>query len=144
MCPFVWFLDISTLPHRVQWYRFYSIVLLLGLFEWFLDMTSLPPFSSMTLHVAPGDGFFGTQRTVKLIFHSMNPHVALSVVCGCMVFAIDTTNNNLITMNNTSHCIGRFSMLHFMLPSSHFFLSFRYCFHKPDCNNQNGNVWSPY
>ena len=33
----------------------------------------------MTLHVAPGDGFFGTQRTVVWIFHSMNLHLALKV-----------------------------------------------------------------
>ena len=31
-------------------------------------------------------------------------------------------------------------MLHFMLPSSHFFFSFRYFFYKPDCNNHNGNL----
>ena len=52
----------------------------------------------MTLHVAPGDG----DGTVIWIFHSMNLHVALSVVCGCVVFAIYIPNINLITMNNMS------------------------------------------
>ena len=56
----------------------------------------------MTLHVAPGDGFFGTQRTVILIFHSMNLHVALGVVCGCMVFANYIPNIYLIIKNNMS------------------------------------------
>jgi hypothetical protein len=56
----------------------------------------------MTLHAAPGDGFFGTQRTVLWIFHRMNLYVALSVVCGCMIFVIYILSNNLITMNNMS------------------------------------------
>ena len=77
-------------------------------------------FSSMTLHVAPWDGFLGTQRTVIWTFHSMNLHVVLSVVCGCMVFAIYIPNIHMITMNN---------MLHFMLPSSHFFMYFRVFLH---------------
>ena len=59
-------------------------------------------FSSMTLNAAPGDGFFGTQRTVIWIFQRMNLHVALSVVCGCMIFLIYILSNNLITMNNMS------------------------------------------
>ena len=67
----------------------------------------------MTLHVAPGHGFFGTQRTVIWIFQNMNLHVALSVVCGCMVFAIYIPNINLF---------GTFSMLHFVLPSSNCFV----------------------
>ena len=33
----------------------------------------------MTHHVAPEDVFFGTQRTMMCIFHSMNIYVALSV-----------------------------------------------------------------
>ena len=57
----------------------------------------------MTLHVAPGDECFGTEGTVIWIFHSMNIHVALSVVCGFMVFAIYIPNINLITMNNMPH-----------------------------------------
>ena len=32
----------------------------------------------------------------------MNLHVALSVVCGCVLFAIYIPNINLITMNNMS------------------------------------------
>ena len=55
-------------------------------------------FSSMTLHAAPGDGFFGTQRTVIWNFHSMNLHV----VCGCMVFSFYIPSINLMTMNNMS------------------------------------------
>ena len=54
----------------------------------------------MTLHVAPGDGFFGTQTTVIWIFYRMNLHMALSVVGGCMVFAIEIPNIILINMNN--------------------------------------------
>ena len=57
-------------------------------------------FSTMTLHVAPGDGFFGTQQTVICLFYSMNFHMPLSVVCDCKVFAIYIPN---ITMNNMSH-----------------------------------------
>ena len=52
--------------------------------------------------MAPGDGFFSTQRTVIWIFHGMNLHVAFSVVCGCVLFAIYIPNINLITMNNMS------------------------------------------
>ena len=85
----------------------------------------------MTLHVAPGDESFGTQRTVIEIFHSMNIHVLLSVVCGCMVFAIYTPNINMITMNKMSHW-------YIFLVLQVFF------FYKPDYNNQNGNVWSPH
>ena len=59
-------------------------------------------FFSMTLHVAPGDGFFSMQRTVIWIFHSMNLHVALSVVCGSVLFDIYIPNIILITMNNMS------------------------------------------
>ena len=56
----------------------------------------------MTLHVAPGHGFVGKQRTVIWIFHSLNIHVALSVVCGCMVIAINIPNIILITNNDMS------------------------------------------
>ena len=56
----------------------------------------------MPLHVAPGDGFFCTKITVIRILYSMNLHVALSVVCGCMVFAIYIPNIDLITLNNMS------------------------------------------
>ena len=73
-------------------------------------MTRIYIFSSMTLHLAPGDGFLGTQRTVIWMFHSMNIHVVLSVVCGGIVFVISIPNINLITLNNMS-------MLHMMLPS---------------------------
>ena len=69
MCLFVWFLDISPLPHRVQWYRFYSIILLQRLFlvvPWydfpFTQCIRIKFFSSMTLHVAPGEGFFLAHR----------------------------------------------------------------------------------
>ena len=68
----------------------------------FTQCIRIQMFSSMTLHVAPGDGFFGTQRTVIWIFHRMNLHVALCVVCGCMIFVIYIQSNNLITMNNMS------------------------------------------
>ena len=54
----------------------------------------------MTLHVAPGDRFFGPQRTVIWIFHSIILHVALSVVCCCMVFVNYIPHISLITMNN--------------------------------------------
>ena len=80
----------------------------------------------MTLHVALGDGFFGTQRACE--------HVALSVVTGCMVFAIYIPNINLITMNNMSLLY----IFHIAFPVT--FLSFRYFLYKPDCNNPNGNV----
>ena len=56
----------------------------------------------MTLNAAPVDGFFGTQKTVIWIFHSMNRHVVLTLVCGCMVFEIYIPSINLITMNNMS------------------------------------------
>ena len=59
-------------------------------------------FSSITLHVAPGDGFFATQITVIRILPSMNLHMALCVVCDCMVFAIYIPNFNLMSMNNMS------------------------------------------
>ena len=61
-------------------------------------------FSSITLYVAPGDGFLGTHRTVIWNCHSMNLNVVLSVVCGCMVFAIYIPNINLITIINMSLC----------------------------------------
>ena len=97
-------------------------------------------FSSTTLHVAPGDGFLGTQRTVIWICHSINLHVTLSLVCDCMLFVIYIPNINLITMNNMSFLY----IFHVAISFSHFFLSFRYFLYKPDCNNQNCNVWSPY
>ena len=56
----------------------------------------------MTLQVAPGDGFFATQRTVIWLLPTMNLHVALCVVCGCMVFAIYIPYLNLMSMNNMS------------------------------------------
>ena len=52
--------------------------------------------------MAPGDRFFGKQRSVIWIFNSINLHVALSVLCGCTVFAIYIPYIYLITMNNMS------------------------------------------
>ena len=94
-------------------------------------------FSSMTLHAAPGDAFFGTQRTVIWIFHRMNLHVALSVVCGCMIFVIYILFN-LITMNNMS----LWYIFHVALHVTFFtlFLALQVFFYSPDCNNRNGNV----
>ena len=43
-------------------------------------------FSIIPLHVAPGNRFFGTQKTVIGIFHSINVPLALSVVCGWILF----------------------------------------------------------
>ena len=135
----------KCLPHRVQWYRFYSIVFFLAL--WVVPWYDLPStqclsiqiFSSMTHHVACGYQCFGTQGTVIWIFHSMNLHVALSVICG---ISICIQNFNLIAMNNMSyrwifHVAFYVNFSNFSYPSCIFFL-------KHEWNNQNGNVWSPY
>ena len=82
----------------------------------------------MNLRVALGDGFFGTQRTVICnYFNSMNLYVALSVVSGCMVFAIYIPNINLIIMNNMSFlyifCVAfHFSIFTLFLVPQVFFL----------------------
>ena len=79
--------------------------------------------------------FFGTQRTVIWIFHSMNLHVALCVVCGCMVFAIYIPNINLMSINNMSFQY----IFHVGFPVTFFtlFLVLQDFFYKPDCNDKN-------
>ena len=92
-------------------------------------------FSSMTLHAAPGDAW----TTVIRIFHRMNLHVALSVICGCMTFVIYILSNNQITMNDMS----LWYIFHVALHGTFFtlFLALQvFFFYSPDCNNQNGNV----
>ena len=58
-------------------------------------------FSFMALHVGPGDGLFATQSSdIDSPYYGF--HVALCVVCGCMVFAIYIKNLNLMSTNNMS------------------------------------------
>ena len=89
--------------------------------------------------MAPGNGFFGKQRLVIWIFNSINLHVALSVVCGYMVFAVYIPYNNLITMNIMflqyifNDVISWYLLIIFVCPLGIFF-------YKPDCNNLKGNV----
>ena len=99
-------------------------------------------FSSMILNAAPRDRFFGTQKTVIWIFHSMNPHVVLSLVCGCMVFEIHIPSINLISMNNMS--LWYIFHVAFHVTFFTLFLVLQVFFYNPDCNNQNGIVWSSY
>ena len=49
MCPFVWALDISPFPRRVQLYKFYSIILLLCLFGTFFMLHFMLPSSHFLL-----------------------------------------------------------------------------------------------
>ena len=121
------------MPHRVQWFRFYSIILLLCRVVPWYNMTSLPqslyglwfslPWLFMWLLEMD---FFGTQRTVIRIFHSMNLHVALSVVCGLWCLLI--TFNIFIWLLRIICSLGTFSMFYFMIRFSHFLLSFRYLY----------------
>ena len=92
----------------------------------------------MTLYAAPGDGFFGTHRTVIWVFHSMNLHVAFILVCGFMIFAIYFPSSNLITMNIMS--LWYICHVAFHVTFLTLFLSFRIFFYNPDRNDQNGNV----
>ena len=93
MCLFVWFLDIRPFPHRVQWYRFLLNIPFTAS-PWVVPCYESPStecirihiFSSITLYVGPGDGFCGTQKIVIGIFYSINLHVAVSVVCGWILF----------------------------------------------------------
>ena len=97
--------------------------------------------SSMTLHVTPGDGFFLAHRGQWygfLIVWIFMWRLVWSVVVCYLLF----TFQMLIWLLWIICPFGTFSMLHFMLPSSQFFLSFRYFFNKHDCNNQKGIVWS--
>ena len=72
-------------------------------------------------------------------FHSKNLHVALSVVRGCMVFAILIPNINLITMNDMS-----LQYIFHIAFQVNFFKRFLvlpvYFIYKPHYNDQNGNV----
>ena len=148
MCLFVWFLNIGPFPHRVQWFLLNNPF---TAFLWVVPCYDFPStqcirihiFSSTTLHVASGDGFFGTQKTLKWILYSINLHVALSVVCSCMVFALYIPNINMITLNNMSlryifHVTLHVTFFTLFLVLQVFF------FYNPDFNNQNGNVWNRY
>ena len=132
MCLIVWFLDINLFPHRVQWYRFYLIILLLRLFDWFpsTQCIRILIFSTMTHHVAPWDGFFLENREQLygfLIVWIFMWRLVWSVVVRYLLitFQISFWLLRIICPSCT------FSMLHFMLRSSHFSLSFRYFFYKP-------------
>ena len=77
--------------------------------------------------MAPGDVFLCKQRSAIWIFNSINLHVALSVVCGCMVFAIYIPIINLVTINNMSlqyifHVVISCYLLHIFSYPSGFFL----------------------
>ena len=158
MCLFVWFLEISPLPHIVQWYGFFPVFLLLCIFEWFLDMNFLP-------HSAQGFRFSLAWLFIWLFMWLLEmdplPHraqwygfflvwifmwqicVVCGVVCGC-TYPISFLWLGIIRLFST------FSMLHCLLPSSHFSLSFRFFFKSrlrwPHSRDQHGpvlSIWSP-
>ena len=56
----------------------------------------------MTIYVAPRYGSFATQSTVIRILTSMNLHLAICVVCGCMAFDIYIPNSILRARNDMS------------------------------------------
>ena len=147
MCLFVWFLEISPLPHIVQWYGFFPVFLLLCIFEWFLDMNFLP-------HSAQGFRFSLAWLFIWLFMWLLEmdplPHraqwygfflvwifmwqicVVCGVVCGC-TYPISFLWLGIIRLFNT------FPMLHCLLPSSHFSLSFRF-FLNPDCDDLTAEI----
>ena len=68
MCLVLWFLEISPLPHIVQWYGFFQVFILLCTFEWFLDMNFLP-------HSAQGFRFSSAWRFIVKIEITETPIV---------------------------------------------------------------------
>ena len=107
----------------------------------FTQCTRIQIFSSMTVHViiyvAPRDGSFATQRTLIWNLPSINLHVALCVVCDCMVFAIYRPNFILMARNNMSlHYI-----FHVALPVTIFtiFLVIQF-FLNTDCNDLTAEI----
>ena len=86
--------------------------------------------------------FFGTHGAVTWFIPSMNLHVALSVVCGCKVIAINIPNVNLITMYNMS--LRYIFHVPFHVTFFTLFLDLQVFLYKPDFDNQNGNVLRPY
>ena len=83
--------------------------------------------SNMTLHVAPRDGFFlahSKQRYGIFIVWIFMWHLVWFVVVWYLLFTFKV----LIWLLWIIYPFGTISMLNFILLSSHFFLSFRYCF----------------
>ena len=125
LCLFVWFLDKVLCHTEYSDTNFYSEIVLLCLFEWFLDKTFLS-------HSA-----WIFRLSLAWLFMWL---LEWSVVVWYLLFTVQILIGILWII--CPFCT--FSMLHFIVTSSHFFLSFRYFFYKPDWNNQNGNAWSPY
>ena len=88
----------------------------------------------MTLYVATGDESFATHSTVIWIFPSIFfiCHVLWFVVCCC-------TYPNSFVWLGIMPIYSTFSMLHCLLPSSHFSLSFSFLLN-PDCNDLTAEI----
>ena len=132
------------LAHRVQWYGFFPILLLLFLFGWFFDMSSLP-------HSAPGFRWSLTWLFMWLFMWLLEmdpfPHreqwYEVSqlwiftwhfVWCVIVWFLLSTYPITFLWLRIICP-FSTFSMLYCLLPSSQFSLSFILFSLYPDCND---------
>ena len=88
-------------------------------------------FSSMNFHVAPEDGFFYAHREQWCGFFIVWIFM-WRLLCSVVVWYLLFKYQILIWLLWIICSFGKFFMLLFLLTSSHFFLSFRYFFYKPE------------